>query len=272
MTIAVTIEARSTARRRIASDCEGPSGTPPTRPAAFGIVRPNIVAVSNIARYDGLADWYDANVGEFAAAAGRELVELLGPGTGCCLDLGCGTGINLGRLAESGWSVVGVDISVDQLRVARQRVGGRTELIQADATALPFADESLDAIASSLLHTDVGDFALMCREAFRVLKPGGRFAYVGTHPCFVGPFARNPRDQAPELRPGYGNTAWTTEGFGDGIRRRVGVRHVPLAEFLNAFLAAGLRLVRVSEANDEDFPTRVGVLAERPAGFLGLRP
>jgi hypothetical protein len=39
---------------------------------------------------------------------------------------------------------------------------------------------------------------------------------------------------------------------------------VPLAEFLNAFLGAGLQLVRVAEADDEDFPTRIGVLAERP--------
>jgi hypothetical protein len=96
-------------------------------------------------------------------------------------------------------------------------------------------------------------------------QAGGRLAYVGTHPCFVGPFARNPRDQPPQLHPGYRSTAWTTEGpgIGDGIRSRVGVRHVPLAELLNAFLDAGLRLVRVVEADDEDFPTRMGILAER---------
>jgi hypothetical protein len=104
---------------------------------------------------------------------------------------------------------------------------------------------------------------VVCREAARVLVPGGRLAYVGIHPCFVGPFARNPPSDPPELHPGYRDTAWTTEGFSDGIRRRAGARHVPLAELLNAFLDAGLVLRRVAEADDEDVPTRIGILATR---------
>lgn len=82
-------------------------------------------------RYDGHADSCDASRGEFADAAGRELLELLGAGPGGCLDLGCGTGINLPRLADAGWSVTGVDISADQLRLARRRVGDEIELVQA---------------------------------------------------------------------------------------------------------------------------------------------
>lgn len=216
-----------------------------------------------MARYDGFADWYDANIGKAADAAGRELLDLLGLGSGRCLDLACGTGVNLYRLADAGWSVTGVDISADQLRLARQRAPDGVEFIQADATHLPFEDASFDAVACSLLHTDVEDFASVCREAARVLRPGGRLAYVGIHPCFVGPFARNPPGEPPELHPGYRNTAWTTEGFSDGIRSRAGARHVPLAELLNAFLAADFRLVRIAEADDEDFPTRIGVLSQR---------
>lgn len=214
-------------------------------------------------RYDGFADWYDANIGVFADVAGRDLLDLLGSGAGRCLDLACGTGINLRRLADAGWAVVGVDLSADQLRLARQRAPEGVELIQADATYLPFEDASFDAVACSLLHTDVEDFALVCREAARVLKPGGRLVYVGIHPCFIGPFARNPPGEPPELHPGYRKTAWTTGGFSDGIRRRAGARHVPLAEFLNAFIDADLRPRRVAEADDEDFPTRIGIVAER---------
>ena len=214
------------------------------------------------ARYDGFADWYDENLAPYIEAAGRELLALLGPGPGRCLDLGCGTGLNLRRLTDAGWSVVGVDLSSDQLRRARARAPAGVELVQADATALPFADASFDAVACALLHTDVDDFAAICREAARVLRPGGHLAYVGIHPCFVGPFARNPAGQPPELHPGYRDTAWTNEGFSDGIRRRTGARHVPLAELLNAFLSADLQLIRVTEAEDED-PTRIGILAER---------
>lgn len=212
-------------------------------------------------RYDGYADWYDAHIGPYADAAGRELLDLLGSGPGRCLDLACGTGINLQRLTDAEWTVTGVDLSADQLRVARERAPGGVELLQADATALPFADASFDAIACSLLHTDVADFTAVCREAARVLKTGGRFAYVGIHPCFVGPFARNPPGEPPELHPGYRDTSWTREGFSDGIRRRAGARHVPLAELLNAFIDAGFRVTRVTESEDEEFPMRIGVVA-----------
>lgn len=219
--------------------------------------------MTGTARYEGVADWYDAHVTEFADAAGGELIGLLGRGPGRCLDLACGTGVNLPRLTDAGWSVTGVDISADQLRVARRRAGTEVELLQADATHMPFDDGAFDAIACSLLHSDVANFADVTSEAARVLLPGGRMAYIGIHPCFVGPFATNPRGEPPVLLPGYRSTAWTAEGPEDGVRRRVGGRHVPLAEFLNAFLGAGLRLVRVAEAADEDFPTRIGVLAAR---------
>jgi len=216
------------------------------------------------ARYDGHADWYDANLAPYIEAAGSDLLALLGPGPGRCLDLGCGTGANLRRLTDAGWSVIGVDLSSDQLRRAHARAPAGVELLQGDATALPFAEASFDAVACALLHTDVEDFTAVCREAHRVLKRGGRLAYVGIHPCFVGPFARNPPGEPPELHRGYRNTEWTTEGFSDGIRRRAGAKHVPLADFFNAFLDAGFRLTQVLEAADEEYPTRIGLAAERP--------
>jgi SAM-dependent methyltransferase len=48
---------------------------------------------------------------------------LLGPGNGLCLDLGCGTGHYFGTIRASARTVVGVDSSADQLRVARSRSG-----------------------------------------------------------------------------------------------------------------------------------------------------
>jgi hypothetical protein len=53
--------------------------------------------VSSAARYDGLADWHDAYVtGEvpaYTAAAAAALEHLTGPGSGRCLEVGCGTGV-----------------------------------------------------------------------------------------------------------------------------------------------------------------------------------
>jgi ubiquinone/menaquinone biosynthesis C-methylase UbiE len=99
-------------------------------------------------RYDGLADWYDREIGglEVTTTALDTLGRLVGAGPGNCLDLGCGTGVAIPGLLERGWRVVGVDLSGDQLRVARQRARGPgVDLVAADATALPFADQSFDA-------------------------------------------------------------------------------------------------------------------------------
>jgi ubiquinone/menaquinone biosynthesis C-methylase UbiE len=95
-------------------------------------------------------------------------------------------------------AVVGVDISLGQVRHARVRL----PVAAADAARLPFADASMDAVAATLLHTDVVDWGAVVAEAGRVLPLGGRFAYVGVHPCFVGSFAA-PEARTMRLYPGY---------------------------------------------------------------------
>jgi hypothetical protein len=69
----------------------------------------------------------------------------------------------------------------------------------------------------------------------------------------------------PRLYPGYRQTERTHvgPGLGEGLRRRVGVRHVPLAAFLNALLEPGLQLERVEEPGPEDYPRILAVAAVR---------
>ena len=107
------------------------------------------------ARYDGMAEWYDEHLAGFVRRGTTLLREFLGRGPGRLLELGSGGGIQLAGLADDGWSLVGLDLSYDQLRVARRRLGKAVGLIRGDAAATPFADASFDAVCAAFLHTDV---------------------------------------------------------------------------------------------------------------------
>jgi SAM-dependent methyltransferase len=218
-------------------------------------------------RYNGLASWYDEHLAEFTLAAGDVIERLLGSGPGRCLDLCCGTGLHLPGLLVLGWEATGVDISDDQLHLARERIGNGAALVQADATDLPFPDEHFDAIVSMFSHTDVDDFAGLVQEGARVLRAGGAFVYAGLHPCFYGPHSRFVGARGvPILHPGYGTAGRYNEGPGvtpGGLRARVGAVHLPLEELLQAFLDVQLALERFEEHGDADYPPRLALRARR---------
>jgi SAM-dependent methyltransferase len=222
------------------------------------------------AHYDGVAEWYDEHLRPSPAVV-ETVRRLMGHGPGRCLDLGCGTGFHIPLLVELGWAVTGVDVSIDQLRVARKRAGSATELIHADATALPFADATFDAALSAFTHTDVEDFPALLAEAVRVLRPGAPFVYLGPHPCFVGPHSRFVRAEGlPRLLPGYTRSGRYTGGLGispDGLRARVGAVHLPLGRFLQSFLDAELTLERFEESDPQaegrEYPHWLALRARR---------
>jgi SAM-dependent methyltransferase len=222
--------------------------------------------VSRVARYDGLAEWYDENLRAFTLRWTELLRRFLGPGSGRCLDLGCGTGLHFATLLDLGWTTTGVDLSADQLRVARER-GAAVELVHADASGLPFEDDSFDVVVSVFTHTDMDDYPGAVREAVRVLVPGGRLVHLGLHPCFVGPFSWAPsEDEVPVLHPGYRDKDWTDDapGLGVGLRRLVGARHLPLAELLQGLADAGLVLERFEEPDEGDYPHVFAVAGRKP--------
>ena len=238
--------------------CSQPRRAPRAAEASIG-------GVGNAPRYDEIAEWYDA---EFATSAlgdsARTIVaRLLGDGPGKLLDVGCGGGAHAAAFTERGWSVTGVDVSPVQLELARRR---GVEAVEADAADLPFEDESFDAAVSLFTHTDVDDFPAVVRETARVVRRGGRFVYLGVHPCFVGPHAFVHDRDVPDLHPGYRDTAYRREApgiWGDGIRAKVGASHLPLALFLHAFLDAGFTLERFEEPEGRDYPHIVALRARR---------
>ena len=216
------------------------------------------------ARYNGLADWYDVRYVVGAPRHLPSLPELLGPGSGPCLDLGCGTGRNFDTIRDSGRTVVGVDCSADQLRLARTRTDG--PLIEADAAVLPFADGSFDAVIAMWISTDLEDFAGALGEAARVLRTGGRLVCYGVHPSFNGPHVEWNEDGSRLVHPTYRTAGWHEPApwWGDdGIRRQVGMRHVPLPELLNAFLRPELTVEHIEEPGDMPVPHALAIKARR---------
>jgi SAM-dependent methyltransferase len=102
----------------------------------------------------------------------------IGPVAGTVvLDFGCGNGENTLPLVSRGARVVGVDVSEDLLRLARQRLtlhglADRARFVAGSAHDLPLPDASVDAVMGiAILHHL--DLDLSAREVFRVLKPGG---------------------------------------------------------------------------------------------------
>lgn len=123
--------------------------------------------------YDGEARGYDdSRGGEARARAAADAVERLLPqGPRTVLDIACGTGIVTRRLLRPGRTVLGVDRSPGMLALAARRVPGG--VVCGDATRLPLAPGSVDAVVIVWLLHLLDAPAAVLAEAARVLRPGG---------------------------------------------------------------------------------------------------
>jgi SAM-dependent methyltransferase len=99
------------------------------------------------------------------------------------LDLGSGGGIDVllsaRRVGPEG-KAYGIDMTDDMLELARanaRRAGAtNVEFLKGEIEAMPLPDSSVDVIISNCVINLSGDKPSVLREAFRVLRPGGRFA------------------------------------------------------------------------------------------------
>ena len=97
------------------------------------------------------------------------------------LEVGVGSGINA-TLYPRQAMVTGIDLSANMLEKARRRLAARSvdnvRLLQMDASALEFPDDSFDIVYAPYVISVCSDPVVVAREMRRVCRPGGRFVFL----------------------------------------------------------------------------------------------
>jgi|SRR5829696_1198884 len=124
----------------------------------------------NAPKYDGQMNFFD----RVLFAGGREWA--CAQAEGKVLEIAVGTGRNLAHYPP-GVKLTAIEFSPEMLGIARKRaeeVGRVVDLREGDAQALDFPDESFDTVVITLALCTIPDDRKAVREAWRVLRLGGR--------------------------------------------------------------------------------------------------
>ena len=172
-------------------------------------------------------------------------------------------------LAEHGADVVALDVSPKMVQLAKDRLGAKGRVFQADL-GQPLdllTDASFDLVLSALALDYIKDWSQVFREFYRLLRQPGYLVFSVGHP--LADFLLHPNGNYFEAELFH----WVWKGF--GIPVRMPSYHRPLSAVINPLLQAGFVLERILEPTPtEQFwqkdPEEYEKLSRQP-GFLCLR-
>src|SRR3712207_3959245 len=107
--------------------------------------------------------------------------ETLAAASGRTVDVGAGTGANIGLFPPAVTELVLAEPSPHMAKRLKQKVEeerAAATVVEAPAEALPFPDDSFDTVAFTLVLCTVPDQPTALGEARRVLRPGGRLVFA----------------------------------------------------------------------------------------------
>lgn len=105
------------------------------------------------------------------------------------LDVGCGPGYVSAAARERGTKPLGLDFSSEMVGIAR-RMFPEIEFLEGDAQNLPFRDQAFDRVLANFALLHLANPEQACAEAFRVLKPGGKFGFTTWAKVEENPFVK----------------------------------------------------------------------------------
>ena len=176
---------------------------------------------------------YPAVAAELIPALGPELVQACGVRAGDrVLDVAAGSGNAAIPAAAVGGIVTASDLTPELFdagrRIAAER-GVELEWVEADAEALPFADNSFDVVMSCVGAMFAPHHQATADELVRVCRPGGTIGMINWTPQgFIGNLLATMKPYAPPPPPGasppplWGDEAHARKLFGERIEKRVG--------------------------------------------------
>lgn len=145
--------------------------------------------------YDEFSRGYESRRGKNVPGGYHEMLDDLESGyvekfgTGrAVLEVGCGTGLVLERIARFASRAEGIDLSPGMLEKARQR--GLT-VVEGSATELPFEDNSFDVTCSFKVLAHIPPIEIALAEMARVTRPGGRILAEFYNPWSIRGLLRN---------------------------------------------------------------------------------